>query len=571
MKKLFIIMMTVAVIIGFGTSVYATDTCQVTLTSPAIVKTGCEKVGAITFSFDAGTVLSGGDWFYMDLPGGTSICSAIDYIIAANLTLNDLTDTANYPGASASDVALGIGLITTIPAIPVGTADGPMTITDLGAGSAAPTVGGLGIVLRVKAAANSQRVWVYVYGAGGGVGDTFTVGSSTTFDVSILDGQAHNLNIILNSNNDTLWGEETTDRIGLVAGVATGAVVPFIENTLCVNAEQMSGSLMFTSFASLNDFLTFTGDSQIAHVASANPLALAFCKGDTTGNILIGGQGACNFDFEPALSYCPSPPASFAGNRIFIQGATTFGDPGDKYDIRIYSDTPGVYFTAAPVISGFTPAATTECTAVAGGAVGAPAYIPVNEAGTTGATYAGVTCAVTAANRVREIRTTGGDITGIDTYDALFVNLPIMSYDTSVAGDGTAAVIRFSFRKYPCGEIFTASHTIGTLVTTCPVGAGGSTLLYPFLPPLDGSVAGWWGGFLIVNGSTAAGTVDLTLVEADGDTATFTTPSIAAGGQWNAGSLADFLASVTLDSGNTGTFGDANCAVTAVCAFNLGG
>jgi hypothetical protein len=357
----------------------------------------------------------------------------------------------------------------------------------------------------------------------------------------------------------------------LLAGAATGAVVPFIENTLCVNASQMSGSLMFVSFASLNDFLTFTGDSQIAHVASANPLALAFCKGDTTGNILMGTQGACRFEFETPVGYCPTPPATFVGNRMFIQGTTTFGDPADKYDIRIYSDTPGVYFSAAPTISGFTPAATTECTAVAGGAVGAPTFIPVNEAGTLNAVYPGTTCAVPADNRVREIRTVGGDITGIDTYDALWIDLNQMVYDTSVVGDGTAAVIRISFRKYPCGEIFTASHTIGTFVTTCPVGAGGTTLLYPFLPPMDGSIPGWWGGFTVVNGSTAAGTAVLTFTEADGDTATFTTPSIAAGGQWNAGALATLMAQVTPGAANAGTFGDANVAVSAACAFNLGG
>jgi len=572
MKKLFSIMMVVAVVLTFGIAAYAANTCQVTLTSPAIVKSGCEKVGSVTFSLDAGTTIKGGDWWYMDLPSGTSICTGIDYIIAAGLSLNDLTDSATYPGATVADVTLGAGGITSIPAIAPGGVNGPLSVKDLGGGVATTVVGG-GVVLRVYAAANSQRVWLYVYGVGGGAADGYTVGAATNLNINIVDGNAYNANVIMNKATttaaDTVWGNDPADRIGLIAGVATGAVIPFAENTLCVNAVQMSGSLMFTSFASLNDFLTFTGDSQIAHVASANPLSLANCKGDTTGNILIGGQNACSFNYQTAAGYCATATSTFVGNRIFIQGTTTFGDPADKYDVDITSDTPGVYFGAAAGIMGFTPAATNECTA-AYVAVPGLAFTNKNEGGTTGVVYPGTSCSVAAANRVRELYTTGGNITGIDTFDALWVNLPIMVYDTSVVGDGIESKITIKLSKYPCGQIFSQQTTIGTFVTTCPVGVG-TTLLFPFLPPLDGSIPGWWGGFLIVNGGTSAGTAALTFVEEDGDRATYTTPSIAAGGQWNAGSMASLLSAVTAAAGNSGTFGDSNCSVTAVCNFNLGG
>ena len=565
------IMMVAAVIIGFGTSAYALDNAQVTLTSPAIIKSGCESVGAVTFSLDAGTVLRGGDWFYMDLPAGALICNPIDYIIAAGVSVNDQTDTATYPGASALDVALGGGGITAIPVIAVGGTSGPLSITNLGAGVVPVVVGGN--VLRVRATANSQRIWVYVYGIGGGAADTFTVGAGTTFDIAILDGVAHNANIIMNNVTvanpaDTVWGDDPSDLIGLLGVAATGAVVPFLENTLCVNAEQMSGSLMFTSFSSLNSFITFTGDSQIAHLASTNPISLGSCKGETTGNILLGAQGTCTSTYGTATGYCPAP-ALFIGNRIFLQGTTTFGDPGDNYDIRITSDTPGVYFGAAvTTIGGFTPAATNECTA-AGVAV-ANAFVNRNEAGAIGVAYPGTSCSVAAAARVRDIRTAGGNITGIDTYDALWITLPAMVYDTSVVGHGTVANITIYLDKYPCGNIWSATTTIGTFVTTCPVAVvTGSNLLFPFFPPMDGSIPGWWGGFMIVNGSAAAGTVTLTFTEADGDTATLTSASIPAAGQWNAGAFADLLTQVTPGAGNAGTFGDSNFSVNAVTTFNM--
>lgn len=593
MKKLFMIMMAVALIMGFGTSAYAGYQTQVTLTSPAIVKSGCEKVGAVTYSLAAGSILTEGDWWYIDLPAGTNICNPVDYFIVGWAGAGVAGDNVTYPAAGsllgvptadATDVDL-VGVAPIGALVATGAPNGPLSMTDLGAGIPIPLTPGVDpVVLRVVAAANSQRVWVYVYGVdtGGGVGSvgSVTVTPQTSLEIVLINGQDYPNNILMNNTTtgtpaDTIWGNDPSDTINITPlGTPAGRNIPHVENTLCVNAEQMSGSLMFTSFASLNDFLTFTGDSQIAHVVSVSPLSLAFCKGDTTGNILIAGQNACAFNYQTAAGYCPGPPAglaTFLGNRIFLQGTTTFGDPGDRYDMTITSNTAGVYFSAAPVLTGFTPAATNECT-VAGAAV-AGAFVSMNEAGLTPAPYdATGSCSVAAVNRIRNVSTgTGGAITGIDTYDALWITLPAMVYDTSIIGNGVESDIIVSVNKYPCGQIFSEELTIGTFVTTCPVGAGGTSLLYPFMPPLDGSIPGWWGGFIIVNGGTAAGTAVLTLVEDDGDSATFTTPSIAAGGMWNAGSMADFLASVTPNAGNAGTFGDANVSITAVCAFNLGG
>jgi hypothetical protein len=371
--------------------------------------------------------------------------------------------------------------------------------------------------------------------------------------------------IVLDSDGDGTYGDGT---VGNANADTIHGVAPHVENTLCVNAENMSGDLMFVSFDSLDDKFTFTGDAQIAHVAAENPLSLVFCKGATTGDIAIGTQGACSFDFETAAGYCPSPPASFVGNRIILQGTTTFGNPGDRWSMRIFSDTPGAYFTAGATLSGFTPTATDECTGP-GTAINVTFRL-YNEAGTANATAPGTSCSVGAASRVRELRTPEGAITGIETYDAIWINLPTMAYDTSIIGNGVEADVRISFRKYPCGEIFADTHTVGTFVTTCPVGVGQTTLLFPFMPPFDGSIPGWWGGFVINNAGSEAGGAELTFCEEDGDQATLSISSIAACGIWNPGTLSDLLTQVTPDPGNSGTFGDSNTHIVAVCDFNMG-
>ena len=321
MKKLFMIVMVAAVIMGFGTSAYAGFQTQVTLTSPAIVKTGCEKIGAVQYSVATGGVLTEGDWWYFDLPAGATICSAIDYFIVSAVApgngLDSVTNPTTFVGGDIADVDLRGATASIHTIVVTGTPDGPLSMSDLGAGLGVPlTFANGGVVLRVVAAAGSQRVWMYVYGidniggvpgAGAGIRGSVTVPAQTAFEVDLVNGQPYRANILLNTDTTvatpTQWGDEAADTIDNLFA----AKVPHIENTLCVNAELMSGSLMFVSFASLNDFLTFTGDSQIAHVASANPLALASCKGETTGNIAIGAQGACTFDYETALNYCPPP------------------------------------------------------------------------------------------------------------------------------------------------------------------------------------------------------------------------------------------------------------------------
>jgi len=566
MKKMLVVMMAFAMVFAVTATTFARDTVQATLTSPAIVKKGCEKAGSVTFSFDANSVLTAGDWWYFDLPTNVTLCKAIDYFIVTGKVAKDETDFVtvnNDPAAPPQTMTLNGG-ITGVPAMAPGTQNGPLKVTNLGSNAAGLTLAGGEIAFRVKGAGGSQRVWVYVYGTAAGA--TLTVGNSTTFDISILDGQAYPTNIVLNTDtvgtSSNLWGDDKEDTIDTAL-----FSVPYVENTLCINAETFAGDLVFISLNSLDDQFTFTGDSQIAHVMTQNPLSIVHCDkaGATTGDILIGGQNACLFDYENPSGYCPS----FKGNRIYLKGTTTFGDPGDSYDLVVTSDTPGVYFSATPAVSGFKPAEKKDCS-TPGTALTSFAWTSYNEANEKNPTFPDSSCSVTSTKRVRKVMTIGGQINSITNYDALWINLPNMYYDKSIIGNGVEAKVTIQFSKYPCGVIFTGTVTVGTFVETCTV-SGATTLLFPFQPAFDGSMVGWWSGFTIVNAGTVAGTAVLTFTELDGDKATFTTPSIAAnGGMW-VGDVTALLTAVQPLSTNTGTFGDSNVAIQVKCNFSLGG
>jgi len=580
MKKMLVVMMAVAMVFAMSAVSFATNTIQVTLTSPAIHKVGCERAGAVTYSFDANSVITVGDWWYFDLPSGVSLCKNVDYFLVANATEFSSASTVTVTDDSNRIVAFSAcqGVGRSIGGAPLnpGENNGPFKVTNLGAGATAPTLVG-NVALRVYGVSGTQRVWVYVYGDS--PGSSVTVGPGTSFDIAIFDGQRYGTSILLNEDtkdvaggrqSKLVWGDGTTSDAGAdTIALDSAEKVPHVEDTLCVDATSYTSSLVPVSFDSYNSQFTFTGDSQIAHVAAANTITLAYCSGKesraTTGNILIGGQNECSFNYQTAAGYC----SSFDGNRLFLQGTTTFGDPGDSYDMTVTSNTDGVYLAGTPTIHGFLPTDDKDCSATNTGVTVASNWTAYNEANTEDPGYPDSSCTISSTTTIYKVATSGGSISSIDTYDALWVQLPNLVYDTSVIGAGTEAEITISLDKYPCGTIFTTDVVIGTFVTDCGV-SDTTTLLYPFLPPLDGSLAGWWGGFTIVNASTNAGTASLTFYEQDGDSATMTTSSIAAGGMYVA-DMSSLLSDVTPASTNTGTFGDSDVSIQVVCQFGKGG
>jgi len=470
-------------VLAMAATAQAANVAQVTLTTPAIAKlSGCEQVGSITLIFDQGTTLTEGDWFYFDLPTGTSVCSTIDYMIAAGRTAGSTSQTITYPSVAngVNNVDLAGGL-TAIPALAPGASSGPLT-NNIASGTGAALINGSGgVVLRFYAQAGGRRGWVYVYGTTAAL-DTLTVQNvatnNSTLSLHLLDGQRYSGNVILNKNSNSVWGDSLTDDIGLNGGseYLPAHNTPNPEDTLCVNAASMSGSLMYISFNSYNAFLTFTGDSQFAHQANASSISLKSCHLVLKGNIPIGSSNNCSFSYGAGTGYCASDAANpFNFNHLLLNGTSTFGDPWDRYDMTLSLSSSatggaGVYWGGATApFGGFTPSQSNSwCSTVFGTSIN---YVSNATGFDTG------TCTVAAANRATTLSTnSSGAIGGIYSYDTLLVELPKIVYDKSMVGNGVEATVTVTLTKYPCGTImFTGSQVIGAFVSTCPV-AGSPTL-----------------------------------------------------------------------------------------------
>jgi hypothetical protein len=587
MKKTFLILAAVAMVFGMAMNASAATTVSVTLTSPTITKAAgaCEKAGAVTFSFPQGSVLNAGDWWYMDLPEGATLCKPIDYLIVGDGVAGGTADHYVYANSTLpTQIAFKAAASERLGNIALGAA-GPVTTIDLSGGAATVTTGNMAI--RVIGQVGSRRVTLYV-ASDTGTG-SMTVQADSQLNIKILDGVQHkgtgagvdNTKIITNTGGTTFnntaedgttvlsgnwgaFGQTKTDAFPLAPNKVTvdefiGATygqVPFVENTLCVAAQNAVGNL-FVSFASLNDKFTFTGDSQIAHTGTANNISLASClpsKESKNDLIEIGGQGKCGFEYDAHTAYCDSYAAA-----VYLMSDTLFGELNDLYDIKLTSKTAGVYFKGHASVGGLTSTGvpcTTTPTAIGSTTLPATGFATTDS------------CSVAAANQISTIYSVGGALSGVHNYKYMVLNLPAFVYDSSVIGDGTEVVLGVTLEKYPCGQIFTDDITIGTFVVTCTAApTGATTLLYPYL--IGTSYTGWFSGFVVTNGSTTAGTAVLTAVDEDGNKATFTTPSIGGLGVYNASFLTD--ADWTQDAANSENFTMAkNFVVRVQCAFNNG-
>ena len=511
MRKFTVAIVALFAIVAFATSSYASNQVQVTLTSPVITKTGCEKAGAVTFAFDAGSVITVGDYWYMDLPNNVTFCKPIDYVVV---------NGAGFAGTvrtKTTDMSFGNFSTAGMPFKAVGTTNvGVVTGSDAGAtgtpANCAVTSGN--IALRVKAANGQRRLYVYAIGASGSA-NKISVSVGRKMSIKVLDGKEWNAvdtNGVTAASN-TLILTDNIDGDGIFGETPTGSTTrelidatytasePAVENTLCLNATAYTMSdLVYVSFASLSDKFTFTGDSQIAHTGTANPIALKSCKGNTSGDILIGGQNACSFTYETIASgYC----SSFTGNKILVNTTSTFGDIDDRFDVVLTSTVSGTYFGGDPALKTYT-SSEDQCTA-AGTTLGVTWTKYIGSTLYTGS-YPGSTCATTTANRVDKVRTNGGAFTLNSPIDDLWIDLPTMVYDVTTAG--TLAKVLVSLEKYPCGEMFTGEVTLGSYVSACTsTSSTTTTLRFPFMTAFDGSDAPWWSGFVITNHSAAAGTV----------------------------------------------------------------
>lgn len=585
MKKMICIAAALMMVSVFAASSFAANKVQMTLTSPTIYKAGCEKIGSTTYAFDAGSVVGNGDWWYMDLPEGITLCKSYNYIIAAagaaapNVTLSGKAPFA-YENVVFNNTAGLTGAIAT-------TATGPITLS--GIVPAASTIVG-NMAFLVQGTSGSRRITIYclnnvgVSGIAGTNVANWTVANNTLLQFKLFDGKSWSLTdgtltandsrILLDNDGDMTYGEigaNATKGNEVIGGVNTldaTVGVPYVENTLCSNNTSLSGQYIYTSYASKNDEYTFSGDSQIAHTASSGAIALAQChkngtlKGDkalTTGQ----AAAACSFNYETAAAgnFCDS---TFE-NRMIIKATSAFGDLGDKYTVsaEITSPADGVYFSGPATVTRY--AAANDACKATGATVTPVTFIPY-EGSTIVAAYAPTTCTINAGNRVNKIVQNGTASTiDLDSYNQLYIDFAPFAYGNTMVVAGEEVTVKVSLDRYPCGTIYSGTRTIGTFVTSCTTTTS-TTVYFPWFPGSASATSGWWGGYVITNIGATAGTAALTYFDEKGNTATYTTPAVAAGAQFNGSTVksSDLTPGADFDA-------TLNYSIRAVCAFSARG
>ncbi len=573
---------------AFATASYAANQVQMTLTSPTIYKAGCEKIGSTTYSFDGNSEITTGDWWYMDLPENVTLCKNYNFIVAGNTpdpTACAANVTLNASGNYDETVFSGGAGISSFVAATV--ANGPVSAS----GTAKTfTVDGC-MAFLVKGTSGSRRIAIYAL-TEKGANTTLTVNADSTFQMKLFDGKAFNLNsaadqtagasvILLNNDttaNDRCYGFASatgvsTEVIGGTNATAQTAGEPYVENTLCANASAMSGQYLYTSYASRSDKFTFSGDSQIAHTAAASTIELASCKGSTSDTITItsGQTTVCAFDYNADIAaaatngdYCTDGASAFQQKLIIKASTGAFGDISDKYYVtaEITDPSDGVYFGGDAWVEAY-KSNEDACTDYTAGVVGdtlvGTGDWTYYEGSDTTTTIGDNNCTVNDGYRVDKLVQKNTTLFELDNYDKLWIGFSDFHYTNAAVAAGEEVVIEVTLNRWPCGEIFSDSITIGSFVTSCE-GAEETTLYFPWLPGTG--EAGWWGGFVITNVGDVQGAATLTYSDADGGQATYTTDAVAVGAQWTEPStIAEDMTDVS------GFDRSKNYAVKAECAF----
>ena len=596
MKKLFVIALAVFMVFGVSTVAMASFQVEVKANSEGVTAAegACEKAGSLAFTFDEGTVLRDGDWWYADLPLGVTLCHSIDFAVLG-------VAGGVAPGAGGLPIA-----VIAVPADGATVTAGFLSIIDTEVDG---NLGNIAIAgtsplwFRVSGATGSTRVMIQVFDsdnidyrniANADGTTTLTVGNNTAFQIVLFDSDFHAPPLDptgpwgVNDTDAPIDGQYGDDGAADILGVANDW-----DNTYCIDA---FGYAFQTIDVSINsggvsgaNFLNFNPTNpEVAHLIGTTAINLVLCKADEFGFVsLEPGQAAtCRFDYESptiiADGYCADiGTANFTGsvvtgNKIIVQNSTTtFFNAGDNYRLVLRISGNGAYWGAAAPgwVQGYTPAQTDYCDQDGTGVGSTPVAIGGWAVATETAVVAGgghnpAGCGPIAADDAF-VSLTSQAFTGIDTYNTIEINLPNIVYDPTQFSSGDQVTVTVELWRLPCGLIFTGDRIVAQFVDTCAAAAPVTTLYYPYSVELNGS-SGWWFGVTIGNPTAAAGTAMITVYEADGDIGTYTTAAIGAFGLLvHSGS--ELLGLLTPDPANTGTLGDSRTHIIVNCNFGGAG
>lgn len=595
MKKFFKGIVTAAAVLFASTSAFAAYTVDVTTEQPGLFKIGCERAGAITFTFKPGAVLTAGDRWQVKLPPNVTLCKDINYVLGDGdgnvvMNANTLGNVVGTKGVlvSATDTGIDSSVIDST------NNGGPVYVA--GATDATRTNG--------LVTAASTKVWFYVSGTSGGSSVTIWVlgtlatdkltignGNDDKLVIKLFDGRSYvdaannaissvNLpDLTADPTGYTYAARMTTDAPNLVTSLCIALGADFTDN--CVNVSYPSNAVLDNT-----SIYQFSNDFNIGCI-DPRTYQLFSCAKTTPGTIPLpsASQGvtpSCTFKYEGKTTAVSKYCTGYVGNRIIIQSNKTyFAETGDIFTIDVESKTTGVYFGDYATILSFNGLTNGDpCTNVTGDAGVAnlkvapftAAHYTLTAVGNAASPALTSTsnCAVPASNRIYKITAKQGASWSVDAKAKYVqVELPTMIYDkTDFNMENVEAKVAVTLNKVPCGTLKTFDVTLGTFVKVCGASTSSTlSLIYPFFPSINAtdSDANWWAGIIVTNGSTADGTATLVFSDKDGAQAKMTTPVIKAGGQYILGITPSVLAGLTPV---TGTFdGNKKYSVQAYATF----
>lgn len=590
MKKFLTCAIAAGAVLFATTSAFAAFTVKVGTTQPKIIKQGCERAGTITFTFPANSKLVVGDTYNIMLQDKVTLCKTIDYVIGDSADIGTYdAGVPNYTGVVfddgkvdgkstgqdgvvdilSADPGVGPGIVTasaagTEEATPVksngNTAGNPTGNVTLAPNGSDPSTGLF--YFHVYGKTGSTELTVKVLGTV--ANEVIQVGSAenNSLEIRLFNGKRYDNNADGDFIDAILLPTTAPTGSGITEKCYSPAITdeePTVLNSLCIEVpatfptSQNCVQVRYDAKDVIgNTPCDFSNDFDIACI-DPNAYKLVPCAKGFLGEIPLvattqNNAANCSFVYEnPADSgYCSLP--IYQGNRIVIESnKATFAPTSDKFLIGMESKTDGLYFSQMPGIYTFDVKDNACARNTLSDGVRTWKYegddtyavgLESCEVVTPAKTYAvgeyasfvkDADCSVAASSRVRKITQIANAFSVTSTAQVMLVNPGTMVYDsTEYTLDKVEAKIEFTLYKKPCGIAGVFPVTLGTFVKSCTEVGSTLGLFFPYFPAMGEA---WWSGLVITNGSETAGDATCVLYDEAGNSASFKTGSIPAGGQ----------------------------------------
>jgi hypothetical protein len=390
------------------------------------------------------------------------------------------------------------------------------------------------------------------------------VSPAASLTLKLFDSVPQTGFIFLDTDGDGTYGDSGAADAGSKA-----------DNTMCIDARNISGNCVEVSYDSRDDYLTFTGDNVVACRVAGEDIQCVGCKiGDICDiSLTVEQTTVCDFDYETPAG---TRACCVVGNRIVFQNNTGFfGDqPSDQYQViaTITNPTMGVAFGSSAIavrVSDSTVLNLADCLANPGtpgsNITSAITTAYLADGITTVTSFNSGDCSLTASQMATVVATDPSAPTGqmdmVDDDNQMWVDLPFFVFDPTMVSASTTITVEIQLIKLPCTTVKVCTVDVGHFVDSC-LTVVPSTYMFtiPYSTAINDPV--WWSGAALSNCATDDADCTLTFNEMDGDVGTYT-GTIPGGGMW-VNLFSTILGDITQTAGN-GSLGDESMFVCISC------